>query len=91
MPFTIFLAFKKAYKSTDSSTSISAQTTFLGEEAKNASTIGAIFLQGPHQVAPSLTTTKPGFTSKSLIKSLRCSKLLMIYLDIPLPPDIIII
>ena len=49
MPFTIFLLFKYAYKSNDSSTSISQQITLSGEDAKKASTTGLIVLQGPHQ------------------------------------------
>ena len=52
----------------DSSTSISQQITLSGEEAKNASTTGLIFLHGPHQVAPILIITKPGFFSNKPIK-----------------------
>jgi hypothetical protein len=37
--------------------------TLSGEDAKNASTTGFIFLHGPHHVAPNLTITKPGFFS----------------------------
>jgi hypothetical protein len=47
---------------------ISQQITLSGEEAKKASTMGFIFLQGPHQVAPILIITKPGFFSNKLMK-----------------------
>ena len=39
-----------------------------GEDAKKASTTGLIVLQGPHQEAPNLSITKPGFFSNNFVK-----------------------
>jgi hypothetical protein len=57
---------------------MSAQITFGGDDAKNASTICAIFLQGPHHVAPSFTITNPGFAFNKFKKTSLVSKTLII-------------
>lgn len=64
-----------------SSTSMSAHMTLGGDDAKKASTMGAIFLQGPHHVAPILITMSPVFTVNNFKKSVRVSKTLITCLD----------
>lgn len=71
MPFTCRLDLNAANKSNDSS--ISTMTDLIDEsnDAIHASTWDSIRLHGPHQVAPNLRTTLPGFSVKRRSKSSR--------------------